>query len=298
MILESFLTNYRQRINDYLHTQLKSTACAETTLNQAVLYSTLSGGKRLRPLLVYAVAIVLQPEKITTYLPNIDRCAAACELLHCYSLVHDDLPVMDNDDWRRGKLTCHKQFSEANAILVGDGLQALAFSLLSEPMAHIDHLQQLQMITLLANAVGLNGMVGGQAIDLANQATTLPQVVNMHRLKTGALFRAAVGLGARSVGCCDHTMLTQLDQFADQLGLAYQIQDDILEATQSSAQLGKSPQSDLVNDKSTFIRVLGIEAASDYLQTTYQQATDSLQQLGLSDSLLAKLLVYITQREG
>ncbi len=296
MTLATFFQQYQQRINTYLQYRLDNTACASASLTDALHYSVLNGGKRLRPLLVYAIAYALKHDQFISYLDNADRCAAACEFIHCYSLVHDDLPAMDDDDWRRGQLACHKRFNEADAILVGDGLQALAFAMISEPMVFIDGEQQLTMLSLLANAAGFAGMVGGQGLDLANQTTTLDELVKMHQLKTGALFTAAVELGARCVGCTDDRLLAQLNQFAHHLGLAYQIQDDVLDITQSKKVLGKPQCSDVINGKCTFVSLLGLDAATEYLHTTYKKAHDCLANLKLDNTILTEFVEYIHQR--
>ena len=293
MTLDAFLQCYQQRINSFLQTQLATVDCVSSVLLEATRYSTLSGGKRLRPLLVYATATAVANDELTPYLDNLDHCAAACELLHCYSLVHDDLPAMDNDDWRRGQLTCHKQFDEAQAILVGDGLQALAFHLLTQPMTAVDSQQQLMMLSILSNAVGFGGMVGGQSIDLSNQANTLEQLIKLHQLKTGALFQASVALGAHCVGCHDQTILSQLDNFANYLGLAYQIQDDICDVTQTASKLGKLPCSDERNGKNTFVSLLDLKPAQAYLEKTYQQAHQCLVKLSFSNAILFDLLDHI-----
>ena len=297
MEFEPFYQQYRQTINAYLQQITNSIDKPTAQLAHALDYSTQNGGKRFRPLLVYAVASTLTPGNFSDFANNATRCATACELIHCYSLVHDDLPAMDDDDWRRGKLACHKQFDEATAILVGDALQALAFEIISQPMQHIDPKYQLAMITLLANAIGANGMVAGQALDIANSASTLDALITVHRLKTGALFKAAVSLGARCVGCDDEVVLATLDTFADQFGLAYQIQDDILDVTQSDKTLGKPQHSDQNNNKYTFVSLLGLEQATAYLQTTYQHAASCLAKLDFSDTVLQHLLEKSINRE-
>jgi farnesyl diphosphate synthase len=290
MEFRSFYQNYSAHINTALKQILDERANQiPLPLADALRYSTLNGGKRLRPVLVYAAGYAVVNDQISLYQPNLDYCACACELLHCYSLVHDDLPAMDNDDWRRGQLACHKQFSEADAILTGDALQALAFELLSQKMISIKPEQQLDMIRLTANAAGCQGMAGGQAIDMSNNANTLEALILMHRLKTGALFKAAIGLGAQAVGCEDDKLLKGLDHFADHMGLAYQIQDDIID-------FGNPQDSDSKNNKCTFVSFLGLEKAKLYLQTIYQQAIDSLNILSLQHKILQELLDHFIKQ--
>ena len=294
----NFETLY-QRIDTSLENLLNQ--CDDTaSVLDALRYSTLSGGKRLRPKLVYATAYALTQENFASYANNADQAALACECMHCYSLIHDDLPAMDDDDWRRGKLTCHKQFDEATAILAGDALHAIAFDVLSQPMAHITAKQQLAMVALLAKAVGPNGMVGGQALDMASGAATLADLQHMHHLKTGLLFKTAVGLGARCVGCEDVDTLAALDTFATTLGLAYQIQDDILDITQTTKTLGKTQYADQAQNKCTFVSILGLSTAHSHLETTYLHARQTLTQLAstlLDVTPLVNLLDQIIKRD-
>lgn len=288
-----------QRIDISLKTLLNQ-CVNKTCLPDALRYTTLGAGKRLRPKLVYATAYALTQRSFADYASNADQAAVACECIHCYSLIHDDLPAMDDDNWRRGQPTCHRQFDEATAILAGDALHAMAFDVLSQPMVHITATQQLAMLTLLAKAVGPNGMVGGQALDMAEQASTLADLQHMHHLKTGLLFKAAVGLGARCVGCDDTDILEALDTFASALGLAYQIQDDIFDVTHTKEQLGKTQYADQAKDKCTFVSVLGLAAARSQLNTTYGQAKATLAQLAptLPDaSVLNHLLDQIIKRD-
>src|SRR5690625_2666796 len=205
-------------------------------LHKAMRYAVLGGGKRLRPLLVYSTGAILGAPKAA-----LDASASAVELIHAYSLVHDDLPSMDNDDLRHGHATCHKAFGEATAVLVGDALQSLAFQVLAAPALAIPATNQVSMLMLLAEAAGSQGMAGGQAIDLeaVGKQLTLLELETMHRLKTGALIRASILLGAWCSPDIDQSALESLDRFAQCIGLAFQIRDDVLDVESDTATLGK-----------------------------------------------------------
>lgn len=275
---------------------------------KAMEYSLFNGGKRLRPLLVYATGEVLE-----TSLDRLHAPAAAVELIHCFSLIHDDLPAMDNDDFRRGKPTCHKAFGEANAILVGDALQSLSFELLSNSDFNPNPLQQqMKMIQILSRASGMHGMVGGQALDIAEEQTlakTLHQVtkvkslntlITLHRKKTGALISASVLLGLHAAGCDNQEIIIGLSQFSDTLGLAFQVQDDILDIEGNFETLGKTPGKDEKNEKLTFPKILGLEGAKDYKNTLYQQIMQTLKQLPLPPSktvLLEQITHHFLERQ-
>jgi geranylgeranyl pyrophosphate synthase len=259
-------------------------------LHQAIHYALLNGGKRVRPMLVYATAELLGLSS-----QQVDPAAAAIEMIHAYSLVHDDLPAMDDDDLRRGKPTCHKAFDEATAILAGDALQALAFETLVRAAGAAQ--VRLRWIELLAEASGSAGMVGGQMIDLEAEQRTLDSdaLQTMHRKKTGALIRASVMMGATPAEPDEET-LHHLGTFADSIGLAFQVQDDILDVEGDSDTIGKPQGSDQVHGKSTFVTLYGIDGAKMELQKLHQQALQSLHALGQRSAGLIEIADFITQR--
>ena len=257
---------------------------APAGLGDAMRYAVLDGGKRLRPLLVLAAREAVASGVADAALDEAAlRAACAAELIHAYSLVHDDMPCMDNDVLRRGKPTVHVQFGEAQALLAGDALQALAFELLTPDASLIDDHVQARLCRLLAKAAGHEGMAGGQAIDLASVGTSLTedQLRHMHRLKTGALLEASVMMGA----ACSHVtpQVTQgLQAYGQAIGLAFQVVDDILDVTADSATLGKTAGKDAANDKPTYVSLLGLNKAQHYAQTLLDEALQALHQTGLT----------------
>ena len=255
-------------------------------------YAVLGGGKRLRPVLVYATGGALGAQ-----LDKLDASAAAVEIIHAYSLVHDDLPAMDNDDMRRGRPTCHVAFGEAMAILAGDALQALAFEILAADTAH-DAGTHVEMLRTLAAACGAHGMAGGQALDLAAVGKTLTAdaLDRMHEHKTGALIRASVRLGALAADCIDATTLAALDEYGHAIGLAFQIRDDILDVEGESAVIGKTAGKDAAADKPTFPSILGLDASRARLGELTATALDAIAPLGPRGELLAELARYAAQR--
>ncbi len=256
--LTSRVPSYQRRIEEVLTRALDIPGAATARLLEAMRYSTLAGGKRVRPVLVYTTG-----ESLGAPLENLDAAAAAVELIHVYSLVHDDLPAMDDDDLRRGRPTCHRAFDEATAILTGDALQARAFEVLALAPECIPPGARIDMLRVLADAIGTRGMAGGQAIDLeaVKQRLDEPELERMHRQKTGALIRASVALGALSAGCADAAQLAALDEFGAEIGLAFQIQDDILDVEGSTAMLGKRAGADADRVKPTYPSILGMEQA-------------------------------------
>lgn len=260
-------------------------------LHDAMRYATLGGGKRVRPLLVFAAG-----ELSDAPAERLAIAACAVELIHVYSLVHDDLPCMDNDVLRRGRPTCHIEFDEATALLVGDSLQTLAFELLaSHPLGQ----HQLEMITLLAQASGSCGMAGGQAIDLAAVGKPLEQaeLELMHALKTGALIRAAVLLGALAGTPLSPEERQQLDRFAKRAGLLFQVVDDILDCTANTATLGKTAGKDAAADKPTYVALLGLDAAREYAQNLRHEALAALSSFGARARRLTELADFICHRQ-
>ncbi len=250
---------------------------APAGLGDAMRYAVLDGGKRLRPLLALAAAQAVQPQPVAVPSQAVLRAACAIELIHAYSLVHDDLPCMDNDVLRRGKPTVHVQFGEAPALLAGDALQALAFELLVPDDGSLTDAQSVRLCRLLALAAGHDGMAGGQAIDLAGvgHVLTQAQLEDMHRRKTGAVLLASVLMGATAAGASE-AALVALRGYGQALGLAFQVVDDILDVTADSATLGKTAGKDAAADKPTFVSLLGLESARTYADGLLAQAHAAL----------------------
>lgn len=292
--LKTYLSACQNRIERALDARLPSENILPQTLHQAMRYSVLDGGKRTRPLLTYATGQALGlSEEI------LDAPACAVEFIHVYSLIHDDLPAMDNDDLRRGKPTCHKAFDDATAILAGDALQALAFEILAtDPDIKVNAEARLKMIHCLTRASGSQGMVGGQAIDLGSVGTklTLPELENMHIHKTGALIRASVNLAALSKPDLDPAIAKQLDHYAKCIGLSFQVKDDILDIESDTATLGKTQGKDNDNDKPTYPALLGMAGAKQKAQELHEQAVASLSSFGKEADLLRDLSLYIIER--
>ena len=262
------------------------------SLHQAMRYAVLDGGKRLRPLLVLAAAELGKSVQAAC-----EQAAAAVECIHVYSLVHDDMPAMDNDTLRRGKPTCHVRYGEATALLTGDALQTLAFELLSQTNG-LPADRQLHMIRTLAAASGSLGMAGGQAVDLDNVGKSLSQteLEAMHRLKTGALIRAAVLLGALSCPDLDDAALEKLDRYAACLGLAFQVVDDVLDCSADTATLGKTAGKDAEADKPTYVKRMGLDAARRYAEELVAEALAQLQAFDERAEHLRSLARFVTAR--
>jgi geranylgeranyl pyrophosphate synthase len=292
--LESRIESYRSRIEQVLDRCLALPDAGTERLREAMRYSTLGGGKRLRPALVY-----LTGESLGAPLTNLDAPAAAVELIHVYSLVHDDLPAMDDDDLRRGRPTCHRAYDEATAILVGDALQALAFSVLAdETLGHVAPATRLAMIKTLAFAAGTAGMAGGQAVDLAavGQTLSVDAVENMHRRKTGALIKGSVLLGALGAGIDSGEEFYALQLFGDEIGLAFQIQDDILDVEGDVAVLGKTTGADAALSKPTYPSTVGLPAARDRARGLRDRAIAALAPLGSKNAPLVELAQFVVSR--
>ncbi|MEA3405318.1 MAG: farnesyl diphosphate synthase [Pseudomonadota bacterium] len=293
--MQSELNSYKHRVEAQLKQQLEQQQSANPdipqTLMEAMSYATLNSGKRLRPALIYAIGEALQ-----TPLQQLDSAACAMELIHSYSLVHDDLPAMDDDDLRRGQPTCHIQYDEATAILVGDAQQTLAFELLStDPLLSDNH--KIQLIQLLTQASGINGMIGGQMIDIQSEGQTieLERLKTLHQMKTGALIKTSLLMGAaQSQRYAEITPL--LISLGENIGLAFQVQDDILDIEGDSITLGKPQGSDLESDKSTYPKLLGLEQAKQYRDELIQNAKQQLQTLQIDSPFLAQLIEYIAKR--
>ena len=290
------LITWSTRADAVLARMLPSADQPPQDLHQAMRYAVLGGGKRLRPILVYATgdALGAVPERL-------DAPAAAVEIIHAYSLVHDDLPAMDDDALRRGRPTCHVAFGEAAAILAGDALQALAFDVLARDSALADAPALLvEMLRVLAAACGSQGMAGGQALDLAAVGHVLDaaELERMHVHKTGALIRASVRLGALATGCRDENMLAALETYGHCVGLAFQIRDDILDVEGSSATLGKTAGKDAADAKPTYPSILGMQGSRDRLAELTRNAIQSLHPFGDRMGELIALAHYVAGRDS
>ncbi|MFI8417656.1 (2E,6E)-farnesyl diphosphate synthase [Serratia sp. NPDC078593] len=295
----SQLQSYRLRADDALMGFLAPLPFNEGGMVAAMRHGALLGGKRLRPFLVYATG-----EMFGLSLNNLDAPAAAVECIHAYSLIHDDLPAMDNDDLRRGQPTCHIKFGESNAILAGDALQTLAFSILADAdMPDVTLRDRLAMVSELATASGVSGMCGGQALDLEaeERQINLEALEQIHRLKTGALIRAAVRLGALAAGEPGRAALPQLDRYADAIGLAFQVQDDILDIIGETAKIGKRQGADQQHGKSTYPALLGLDNAKAKAWDLYQEALaalDTLAAQSYNTAPLRALASFIIERDN
>jgi farnesyl diphosphate synthase len=292
--MEARIRGYQSRVQAFLESVLPAPDLVPQRLHAAQRYSVLGGGKRLRPLLVYCTgeALGLQPGAL-------DAPAGAVELIHAYSLVHDDLPAMDNDDLRRGQPTTHRAFDEATAILAGDALQVLAFSLLArDRAAGVSPEARLKMIQILADASGTAGMAGGQSLDLSavGRELNLEDLETMHRLKTGALIRASVLLAAACAPGLTTDEWNGLDGYSQDIGLAFQIQDDILDVEGSTEDLGKTIGADAARAKPTYPSVLGLPAAKSRARELQCRACDRLAPFGERARILAWLASFVVDR--
>ncbi|WP_341675622.1 polyprenyl synthetase family protein [Niveibacterium sp. SC-1] len=288
----AWMRQAQQRVETALDHALPAANVAPARLNEATRYATLGGGKRVRPLLVYAAG-----ELARSPAAALDAAACAVEMIHVYSLVHDDLPCMDDDVLRRGKPTVHIEYDEATAMLVGDGLQALAFQQIGTPGLVADPARQLRMSLQLARAAGPRGMVGGQALDLAavGQNISLEELEFMHVHKTGALIRAAVLLGALSGDASDSELET-LDHFAKTIGLLFQVVDDLLDAEADTATLGKTAGKDAAHNKPTYVSLIGLADAKRFAGELRAEATRCLAPFGDRAQRLAQLTDFIVER--
>ena len=265
-------------------------------LFEASAYSLTCGGKRLRPALVHGAATAVAPSILDADSTAVDYAATAAEMMHAYSLVHDDLPAMDDADLRRGRPACHIAFDEPTAILVGDGLQARAYELLTDAPGLSDA-ARLELVRVLSAAAGARGMAGGQAIDIAavDLQISLEHLQTMHALKTGALIRASVALGAIVAGA-SRAQRDALDDYADAIGLAFQITDDILDATSDSLTLGKQAGVDATHNKPTYVSLLGLPGARDKANALLEEALAALTNFGATAWFLRELATYIVNR--
>jgi len=284
--LKAWMQPHLERVEHALSESIE--AHSPAALGEAMRYAVLDGGKRLRPLLVLATAEAVGGASNG---PSALNAACAIELIHAYSLVHDDMPCMDNDVLRRGKPTVHVQFGEAQALLAGDALQTLAFEMLTPQDASVSAAEQAACVGLLARASGYQGMAGGQAIDLASvgQRLTEDQLRQMHRLKTGALLLCSVQMGAACVPGVSAPVQEALTRFGEALGLAFQVVDDVLDVTADSATLGKTAGKDEAADKPTYVALMGLDAAKAYADSLAAQAMQALADTGLPEARLAAL---------
>jgi farnesyl diphosphate synthase len=290
-----WLQRSTERVDQAILKYFDDQASATSGLKTAMHYAATGGGKRVRPLLIYATASLAGKE--LDQVAGIDACAVSLELFHTYSLVHDDLPCMDNDDLRRGRPTVHKAFDEASALLVGDALQTMAFQLIAQ--SALNDSQKVQVITRLSTAGGMAGMAGGQAIDLASVGKQLTQneLELMHRLKTGALLRTAVQIGAIAINLNEQEKKS-LDKFASALGLAFQVVDDVLDASSDSRTLGKTAGKDAAANKPTFVSLMGLDGAREFTRKLHQEALDSLGIWGDNADLLRAIASKVVNRES
>ena len=288
------LAVYQGRVEAALERWIPAATEKPESLHEAIRYALLGGGKRIRPVLVYAggEAFGVAPQAL-------DGCACAVEMIHTYSLIHDDLPAMDDDDLRRGRMTCHKAYNEATAILAGDALQALAFQVLAQdPAIAVGAEQRLRMVNTLALAAGPGGMTGGQAIDLEgeNRMLNLEELQTMHARKTGALIKASVELGALCADRVEEQRFRSVSRYADRIGLAFQIHDDVLDIEGDTETLGKPQGSDLERNKATYPNLLGLEGAKRAAREALDEALGHLEDFGEEAGMLRRIAIYIVER--
>ncbi len=293
LTVDELITLYANQVNQQLENKLPNETDAPKRLHQAMRYSVVSGGKRIRPALVYATG-----EALDTNIEHLHSAACAVELMHSYSLIHDDLPAMDDDDLRRGQPTCHKAFDEATAILAGDAIQALAFAILAN--AEVPNDQRVKMIQLLANASGSLGMAGGQAIDLAsvNKQLDETQITTMHTLKTAALIQASVLMAVVASDMNTPKTFAHFAHFAEKVGLAFQIRDDILDIQADTETLGKPQGSDVAQNKPTYPSIVGVEQAKNTANNLLQEALNELQDLDERADNLRMISNYMVNRNS
>ncbi|MEZ8105313.1 (2E,6E)-farnesyl diphosphate synthase [Vibrio clamense] len=290
------LTSYQERNNSQLNYWLDRLPHQDQPLVQAMRYGLLLGGKRARPFLVYITGEMLGCSSAT-----LDTPASAIECIHAYSLIHDDLPAMDDDELRRGQTTCHIKFDEATAILTGDALQTLAFTILAEgELSAAGEANRIKMVQVLAQASGASGMCIGQALDLAaeNRSVSLEELKDIHKNKTGALMKCAIRLGALAAGQKGVEILPQLDKYADAIGLAFQVQDDILDIIGDTETLGKPQGSDQELNKSTYPSLLGLDGAMKKAQTLLTEALQALDAIPYNTQLLEEFARYVIERKN
>jgi len=294
-VFQSRLETYQKRVDAALDKYLPTEDPPEHNLAEAIRYSVIGGGKRIRPAMVYAAGEAMG---VSTDLLDIPACAV--EMIHAYSLIHDDLPAMDDDDLRRGRPTCHKAFDEATAMLAGDALQALAYEILAKDN-HVELTPEhrIEMLSLLTEASGAHGMAGGQAVDLASvgKQLTLEQLEHMHQLKTGALIRASILLGGMCKQDVSKEEIDMLSEYALCIGLSFQIQDDILDVVSDTETLGKPQGSDEKQEKPTFPAIIGLEESRHRAIAQHELALKILEPLDKKADSLRQLSAYIVERQ-
>jgi farnesyl diphosphate synthase len=288
--INDLLSLSQQRIEKLFNLYLQNKRSAALKLKEAMFYAVSHGGKRVRPLLVYATGYYLNVPWESLDIP-----AVAVELIHSYSLIHDDLPAMDNADLRRGKPACHKAYNEAIAILAGDALQPLAFEIIASHPASLDRDQRIAMIKQLCDASGLNGMAAGQALDISG-VQTVEKLIEMYTLKTGALLSASVKLATIASHSEDAEQLIALYAFADNIGLAFQIQDDLLDM-EGTETTGKPKGLDEMNNKMTYPYLVGVEATRLKIESLFEIAIQSIEVLGEKANILRELAQFLLQRK-
>ena len=293
--IDQYFDSQLNYINKKLHSFLPNIEDVPQQLNKAIHYVCMSGGKRIRPQLVYAIGHPLAAE------PNdLDRIACSIEMIHVYSLTHDDLPAMDNDELRRGQPTCHVAFDEATAILVGDALQSLAFGILAENYyTSLPPLRRLEIINTLAQSCGTYGMAGGQALDLAATGEQIKEkeIEKIHRAKTGKLIEATIQMSVLASPLKNDEIKIKLYEFSKCIGLAFQIQDDIIDVESSTEQLGKKQGADNHNQKATYVSVLGIEKAKQKRDELFKNSINLIENTSIDFSILKRLAEIIVQRD-
>jgi farnesyl diphosphate synthase len=288
------LKAFQERVDQLLIAKLDQLPVNDEKLLEAMRYGLLIGGKRMRPYLAYITGEVLGAD-----INDIDAIACALECIHAYSLLHDDLPAMDDDDLRRGQPTCHKAFDEATAILAGDALQTLAFDFIANhEFSEQAQSKQVELFKQLVKASGYEGMCGGQALDLSatNRAISLEELEQLHRLKTGALLQASVLMAAECVPSINPENKHNLSQYAELVGLAYQVRDDVIDITSTEEELGKPAGSDLESNKSTYPALLGLPGAQEKAEQLYQQSLQALAALPYNTQNLAEFATFIVHR--
>lgn len=293
MELKEFALWVKDRVNSFMQSRLDSFDDDAPALKEAMSYGLILGGKRSRPVLVYATGRALGAD-----VTALDYAAAAVECIHAYSLIHDDMPEMDNDELRRGRPTVHKKFGQATALLAGDALQTLGFEFASDPKSGLDGNRQARLCSVLASGAGFSGMCGGQAMDLAAEGKHVPLEIlkRLHSKKTGALIRAAVMMGA-VCAAADAKTTAVLDEYAALTGLAFQVWDDILDVTGDTAVIGKPAGSDEELDKSTYPALMGLDKAREYAQSTALKAQNVLKTLDCDTSLLQAFAQFTVSRD-
>ncbi len=293
------MVQVQSRTESALQRLLPEAQAEPRRLHAAMRYAVLGGGKRVRPLLLHAAAESSQRPLTDSDLRRLDMLACAVECIHVYSLVHDDLPCMDNDVLRRGKPTVHVEYDEATALLVGDSLQSLAFQLVSDELAAPDSNTRISMIQILAVAAGSRGMAGGQAIDLSSVGAVLSasELEMMHSCKTGALIGASVSMGARAFGQFAEHELGLLEDYARCIGLAFQVVDDVLDTESTSATLGKTAGKDALNNKPTYVNIMGLSRAKQLANELRAEAHRSLAEFGVRARRLGELADFIVLRK-